>query len=561
MSDGKVVIEIDIQDKNSKSKVKELESSFKGVDSTAQKASRSIKDMVVSLGLVKLASSAFRVLRDNIDSAITRVDTMNQFPKMMQAIGFGADDSNKAVERLLDGIQGLPTRLDEVVSTAQRLAIMTGDLDSATELTLALNNAFLTSGASAQDASRGMQQYTQMLSTGKVDMMSWRTLQETMGVALNDVAKAFGFAGASAQNDLYSALPDGTITFDEFSSKLIELSNATGGFADRALIASEGIRTSFANIKTAVVNGLATMIQTVDQAMQDAGFGSIAENLDRVKVAVQGAFGVINDLLPIVIENLMVFIGELDDFIEKWDWLIISITAGITAFKLLSTIIPIIMGIYNAIQLWGGLVLMIRSLGDGIALLTMVFPLLANPIFLVSAAIGALVAVMVYLYKTNETVREAINTAWQFIKDIIMQVVGIISDYVQTVIGGLVTWWQENNEMILQSAQNVWNAIKTVIEVAMNVISSIMQTLWPMIMAVVKFAWDGIKNIIDGTIKVITGIIEFFSALFTGNWSAMWDAVKQIVSGAVQAIWGFIRSRENYRCNKSICRSDENSIQ
>ena len=166
---------------------------------------------------------------------------------------------------------------------------------------------------------------------------------------------------------------------------------------------------------------------------------------------------------------------------------------------------------------------------------------LTSPVTLVIAGIAALVAVMVYLYNTNETVREAINTAWQFIKDLIMQAVAVISEYVQSVIGGLVTWWQENNQMILEATQNVWNAIQAVIEVAMNIISSIMQTVWPMIMAVVKFAWDGIKNIIDGVTKVITGIIQAFSALFTGNWSALWDAVKQIVSGAVQAIWGFIQ--------------------
>ena len=166
---------------------------------------------------------------------------------------------------------------------------------------------------------------------------------------------------------------------------------------------------------------------------------------------------------------------------------------------------------------------------------------LTSPVTLIIAGIAALVAVMVYLYNTNETVREAINTAWQFIKDLIMQAVTVISEYVQSVIGGLVTWWQENNQMILEAAQNVWGAIQVVIEVAMNIISSIMQTVWPMIMAVVKFAWDGIKNIIDGVTKVITGIIQAFSALFTGNWTAMWDAVKRIVSGAVQAIWGLIQ--------------------
>src|SRR5699024_8593897 len=80
---------------------------------------------------------------------------------------------------------------------------------------------------------------------------------------------------------------------------------------------------------------------------------------------------------------------------------------------------------------------------------------LTSPVTLIIAGIAALVAVLVYLYNTNETVREAINTAWQFIKDLIMQAVTVISEYVQSVIGGLVTWWQENNQMILEAAQNV----------------------------------------------------------------------------------------------------------
>ena len=121
---------------------------------------------------------------------------------------------------------------------------MTGDLKKATKTTLALNDAFLASGASTEDASRGLTQYIQMLSKGTVDLQSWRSLQETMGVALNDVAKAFGFAGASAQNDLYKALQDGSITFDQFNDKLIELDGGVNGFASRAKTASDGIATA-----------------------------------------------------------------------------------------------------------------------------------------------------------------------------------------------------------------------------------------------------------------------------------------------------------------------------
>src|SRR5699024_6171004 len=106
--------------------------------------------------------------------------------------------------------------------TTQRIATMTGDLDGATETTIALNNALMASGSDAEKASRGTEQYLKMLSTGKVDMESFKTLQETMGLGLNKMAESFGFTGKSAQNDLYKALQSGNITFDQFNDKLIE---------------------------------------------------------------------------------------------------------------------------------------------------------------------------------------------------------------------------------------------------------------------------------------------------------------------------------------------------
>ena len=158
---------------------------------------------------------------------------------------------------------------------------MTGDLDGAVETTLALNNAFLASGSSSADAQRGLEQYVQMLAKGEVDLQSFRSLQETMPIALNKVAEAFGMTGASAQNDLYDALKKGDITFDQFNGKLIELSNATGGFADMAKESTGGIATSWQNMKTAVVKGVADVIGAIDKSL--GGVGSIAGIIDVFK--------------------------------------------------------------------------------------------------------------------------------------------------------------------------------------------------------------------------------------------------------------------------------------
>ena len=169
---------------------------------------------LVGVGMTA-ASKAMGVISSSLGGAISRFDTLNKYPVVMKSLGYSAQDVAKSTKTLSDGIDGLPTTLDGITSIAQQLAPLTDSADKASKSAVALNDAFLASGASTADAERGLQQYTQMLSTGKVDMMSWRTLIETMPIALRKVANSFGFTGKSAENDLYKALQSGSITMDQ----------------------------------------------------------------------------------------------------------------------------------------------------------------------------------------------------------------------------------------------------------------------------------------------------------------------------------------------------------
>jgi len=282
MADGSVVIDIILDDGTVAKGVANIDKKFGGLGKTSRNVARRIGEIAGAIGLVGLASKAINSVTKSIDGAISRYDTLNNFPRVMQQIGFSAEESEGAINRLSDGIQGLPTTLDDVAKTTQRIATLTGDLDGAVDTTLALNNAFIASGASTADAQRGLEQYVQMLSRGEVDLQSWRSLQETMGVALNDVAKAFGFAGASAQNDLYDALKSGEITFDEFNAKLIELSDGTNGFAERARTASGGIRTAWTNMNTAIVRGVTNIIEAIDGVLAKTPLQSIENIINRI---------------------------------------------------------------------------------------------------------------------------------------------------------------------------------------------------------------------------------------------------------------------------------------
>lgn len=241
-----------------------------------------VKSIVAGVGVTKVIGATMNVLSSSFDGAINRFDTMQSYPKVMKSLGFEVEQSQKSVAKLNQSVQGLPTSLADVVTTSKSLAAVTGNIDKATDTTIALNHAFLASGSSSEDASRGLQQYSQMLAKGTVDMQSWRTLQETMAPALTKVAKKLGIASGNA-NELYDALQNGTITFDQFNDAMIECDTETGGFAETALEASKGVKTSMTNIKSAVQNLEQGFMSAMNNMLKSKAVGGLVDNLEKIK--------------------------------------------------------------------------------------------------------------------------------------------------------------------------------------------------------------------------------------------------------------------------------------
>ncbi|MEN0666906.1 phage tail protein [Caldifermentibacillus hisashii] len=509
MADGKVVIDVILDDGTVAKGVANLDKQLGGLSGSGKRAAAGIKEIVTSLGLVTLAAKAIDMVKNSLDGAISRYDTLNNFPRVLQLMGFDAKQSKKAIDELSDGIDGLPTTLDSVAKTTQRLALMTGDLEGATKTTLALNNAFLASGASAADAERGLEQYVQMLSTGTVDLESWRTLQETMPIALNKTAEAFGFAGKSAQNDLYNALKSGEITFEDFNNKLIELNDGVGGFAELARKSTGGIKTSWNNMKTAITKGVADVIGAIDKAL--GSFGGIAGIFDALKSHIKDTFSFITNLIPQIasvistLYNAFMSVwndtGEVDDLLGKLgispevaaivESILKTITDSIkTAFDFIGTIIS------GLKQFWA-------NNGQEI---------LQNAIIIFQG------------------VWDTVQTAFDGIKGVIENVLGNnVIPFIQEKLSTIKQFWDENGQQIMQAVQNAFEFIKGVIEFVMPVVQFIIETVWA-----------AIKDIIGGALDIIMGLIQVFTGIFTGDWSQLWEGIKKILGGAVDLILGIM---------------------
>ena len=324
---------LSVADQGFTTKMNAAAKSLNQIDSGATQSKRSLMDVAKGAGAFKVVDMAVNKVKSSVDGAIKRFDTLNQYPKVMQQIGFSAEDAQKSMDQLSTGIDGLPTSLNNIVSSTQGIAVLTRDLDGATKTSIALNDAFLASGAATADAERGLTQYVQMLSKGSVDLQSWRTLQETMGPALYDVAEAFGYAGESAQNDLYAALQSGQITFTQFNNKLIELDSGVNGFAERARTASAGIGTSFQNLNTAVVRGMEKVIRSADNSLTEAGLPNFQQQLETTKTGVNTAFTVASEavgkFVKIAAPGVKLVTNNLDTLIPVLG----TATGGFVAYK------------------------------------------------------------------------------------------------------------------------------------------------------------------------------------------------------------------------------------
>lgn len=217
-----------------------------------------------------IASTVFSkvasVVTGSLNSAISRADQMNNFPKVMKNLGYSATDAAASIKKISDALDGLPTTSSAMTGMVQQLAPLTSNLDEATDIALAFNNAMLAGGASTMEQENALTQYTQMLSAGKVDMQAWRSIQAAMPGQLNQVAEAMMGAGHNA-NDLYEAMKDGKYSFDDFNKAVMDLNQNGFGkyasFAQQAKDATQGIGTAMENVKNRVAKAVQKVIDAV----------------------------------------------------------------------------------------------------------------------------------------------------------------------------------------------------------------------------------------------------------------------------------------------------------
>ena len=501
-ADGKVRIETELDTNNFQKGLDKMKSS-------AEKGGTSIKNIVAGLGITKLIGSAFNTITSNMDSAIKRLDTLNNFPKVMSNLGIGAEDAERSIAKMSDKLVGLPTTLDQGAMAVQRFTSSNGDVAKSTDLFLALNNAILAGGASSEIQSSALEQLSQAYAKGKPDMMEWRTAMTAMPAQLKQVAEAMGFVDASA---LGEALRDGSVSMDDFMDTIMKLNtegvNGFQSFEEQAKNSTGGLQTTIANAKNAVVRGVAGMVEALDKGFKDAGLGGLGEVIQNLGKGVENVF---KKLTP-YITSFVKIVAKVYEWVMKNKDVIIAILVPIASFIVAMQTIQKVISIVTTAQ----------------AILNAV--MLANPITLIVAAIVALVAGFIYLWKTSEDFRNFWIGLWEGIKNA-----------VSTVIDGIVTFFTETIPNAVQSIVDflggVWESIKTFFTTTIpTTISNFVQSVIDFFNQLPYMIGYVIGLIIGHIVKWVERLVEFVTVDIPNFIKGVIDWFQQLPG----KIWEFI---------------------
>ncbi len=480
------------------------------------------------MGIVSsVTSRALDAISGSIASAVNRVDTIANFPKIMQSVGYSADEARATIERLSTGIDGLPTSLDAIVGSVQKIAPVSGSLATATDVALAFNNALLAGGKSQEIMNSAFEQYSQMLSTGRVDMQSWKILAQAMPGQLNQIAKALLGANAN-QADLYKAMQSGAITFDQFNNAIVSLNNeglpGYASFAEQARISTESIGTAWTNVQNRINKAVAKIIDHIGQAniagaINDfsSSFSGIADTvityLDPVISTVgsfmdqlqnNGAITSFGDALNALKDVFDSTIGLIGDLITTFTGLDSSENTSRSAADLLKSAVD---GVKSAIELARDAV---QGLRDN---LTVVAPVIV-------AVATALIA-----YETIKAVRSIaddfglLKSAASLAFDAIKGGEGVLSTL--SVFGELV---------------GEGGALASVFGTISTAISGVGTSLLALVGSIPVIGWIAVAVVALGAVFTwLWNTNEDFRNAVIG----IWDSICSAISGAVDSIVGF----------------------
>lgn len=278
-------------------------------------------NQMIGFGLINnLVGKGLNMITNSLSGAVSRVDTLNNYTKVMSNMNIAQEDAEKSRERLVEGLNGLPTTLDAGASAVQRFTSKNEDIKRSTEMFIGLNDAILAGGATQSLQDSALEMASQAYSKGKFELDEWKALLLAMPAQVKQVAASFN----TNADGLYESMKEGTISIEEFMDRIILLDkegdNGFKSFNEQAKNAVDGVQTGVARMNTAVTRGVAKIITKVDEVGKSRGLGGISDMLGKIGSFFEKGLGNIADMIEKNQDAIFGFIDKLVIFLQSVDY-------------------------------------------------------------------------------------------------------------------------------------------------------------------------------------------------------------------------------------------------
>ena len=255
-----------------------------------------IKNSAIGVALGTMAVRAGDAIVGGISTGIDRADTLRNFPRVMEAMGYSADQASGEIQNIMERLRGLPASTQDVVRLTQAIADSTGDLDLAADGALAFTDAMIAQGASAGEVTQAQGVLNRILGKGNATVAQWQSLQSVMTPQLQAVSEELLGQGASAE-ELRDKLNKGEVSWNDFLAAMVKLDTEGNGhmksFYEQAKANSDGIGTAIQNVTWRIGTGWAEILNAIGV---DKISGTINATSDFISGAMSGIAGKITDL-------------------------------------------------------------------------------------------------------------------------------------------------------------------------------------------------------------------------------------------------------------------------
>ena len=440
--------------------------------------------------------------------------SIDQTQKALSAFGLGADsagdvldifnkvgqDTGVSMDTLMQGLVQNGTAFQEMGLNIEQSTVLMGQMEK--------------SGANSETVMNGLRKALKNAAKDGVPLKdALSNLEDEIKNNTNEtdgLNKAYEIFGKSG-DQIYGALKNGTLSFKDIASATTDFKGSVEKTFEKTQDGPEKFQLAIQKIKTRMAELVGNLMDKYSPQIEKA--------LDTIARVVEKLFPVIEKGIDFFIKNGQIIVTILG-----------SMAAGVAAYVAYTTAIKVME------EGWMALTVVQKAVTAAQWLMNAAMA--ANPIGLVVAAVVALIAAFVMLWKKSEGFREFWTNLWDAVKKVASDVMDAIVAIFKGAWEGIKAVWN----FVIGYYTAIWNGIKLVFETVHTWFTEKFQT-----------AWNGIKAIWDGVKKYFTGIWDGIKKVFNnvGTWfrdkfSDAWEKIKAVFSGVGKffgGIWSTIKEK------------------